>query len=315
MGEMAEAQLQEYGPDAEQDSYWPGEDDSDLMGSEPAPGKPVPAVQPSLPPLKSKHAKDLPAGAINVIRRIAMERKMILALTEEVMVEGVHYGNVPGTDKPTLFQPGAQVLAQVFKLAAVATVTRETLVPNQHYLFSAKVRIQEIATGDVRSEWFGLCSSMEPQYRWRKPTTQCPTCGHELFRKKEWFCWRKKGGCGATFSLDDPKIKTPTGKVENPDIADIWPTCAKMAEKRAFVSAVIVATGSSDLYTVDIGDSSPRPGQSSASSPSAQDSEERQKLLARLEGALDKAGADDVGQSPTAQECQLHDQRGTADLR
>jgi uncharacterized protein (UPF0335 family) len=47
---------------------------------------------------------------------------------------------------------------------------------------------------------------------------------------------------------------TTTGKVENPDIADVYNTCLKMAKKRALIDAIITATAAGDIFTQDIED-------------------------------------------------------------
>lgn len=43
-------------------------------------------------------------------------------------------------------------------------------------------------------------------------------------------------------------------KKENPDIADKYNTCLKMASKRALVAAVLIGTGASSIFTQDIED-------------------------------------------------------------
>src|SRR5665213_2159949 len=40
-----------------------------------------------------------------------------------LMKEGVDYGNVPGTDKPTLLKSGAEILTLAFGLAARIVIT------------------------------------------------------------------------------------------------------------------------------------------------------------------------------------------------
>jgi hypothetical protein len=68
----------------------------------------------------------------------------------------------------------------------------------------------------------------------------------------------KKGGCGATFHSTTSEItKQETGRVENPDIADVYNTVLKMAKKRAQVDATLTAVGASDLLTQDLEDLPP----------------------------------------------------------
>jgi hypothetical protein len=52
---------------------------------------------------------------------------------------------------------------------------------------------------------------------------------------------------------------TSEGKVENPDIADVYNTVLKMAKKRSLVDATITATAASDIFTQDVEDNAPEP--------------------------------------------------------
>jgi hypothetical protein len=71
----------------------------------------------------------------------------------------------------------------------------------------------------------------------------------------EFYCWKKKGGCGATFPLDDDRIASQeTGRVENENLPDTYNTVLKMACKRALVAAVLNGTAASDIFTQDLDD-------------------------------------------------------------
>ena len=102
---------------------------------------------------------------------------------------------------------------------------------------------------------------MESRYRYRTQNKRCPACGAETIIKGKqeygggWVCFQKKGGCGAKFTDGDVTITSqPTGQIENPDLADVWNTCAKIAEKRSATDATIRATGCSDEFTQDAED-------------------------------------------------------------
>src|ERR1700730_1812258 len=95
----------------------------------------------------------------------------------------------------------------------------------------------------------------------------CPPCGIEAIRqskppkdepdKKElgFYCWRKIGGCGASFRHDDDRIlEQKLGRIPNPDIFDLENTGLKMSGKRALVATTLIATGCSDLFTQDLED-------------------------------------------------------------
>ena len=102
---------------------------------------------------------------------------------------------------------------------------------------------------------------MESKYRYRFAEILCPSCGKATIRKSRadkgggWYCWAKIGGCGKTFQAGDAEIEgQERGKIDNPDIADLYNTVKKMAAKRAKCAAVITCTGTSDMFTQDIED-------------------------------------------------------------
>lgn len=184
------------------------------------------------------------------------------------MREGQDFGKIPGTgDKPTLLQPGAQKLLMTFNLteAVKREVLREYPGWHREYEFTVVVR----APNGKEWDGVGTCSTLESKYRWRKQERRCPTCGkHTIIAGKEeygggWLCWAKKGGCGAKFAFNDTAITSqPSGRTENPDIADQWNTCRKMAFKRALVAAAINATNTSELWTQDLEENAPDGGDS-----------------------------------------------------
>ncbi len=89
----------------------------------------------------------------------------------------------------------------------------------------------------------------------------CPNCGKPAIIKGKaeygggWVCFKKKGGCGSTFPDNAPEITgQEVGQIKNPDIADQTNTILKMAQKRAFVAATLIATNTSDYFTQDMED-------------------------------------------------------------
>ena len=177
----------------------------------------------------------------------------IQAAMKGVMIEGTHFGVIPGTDKPTLLKPGAEKICMMFRLLPDF---REEIVElgqgHREYRVRCELRHQnqQIAVG------LGSCSTMESKYRWRAAERTCPKCDKPAIIKGQekfgggWLCWAKKGGCGAKFSDTDKAITAQVvGRMENPDIADLYNTCLKMASKRAHVAATLSATAASDIFT------------------------------------------------------------------
>ena len=197
------------------------------------------------------------------VDQIKSQVNLIQSVMADVMQEGHHYGVIPGTDKPTLLKPGAEKLGLTFRLAPEFEETMTDL-GNGHREYRFKCRLRHIITGAVVGEGVGSCSTMESKYRWRNQFRVCPVCGKEAIIKGKaeygggWVCFKKKDGCGAKFKDDDATITSQTvGRVENPDIADIWNTAYKIGKKRSHVDATLTATAASDIFTQDLDDFAP----------------------------------------------------------
>lgn len=190
-------------------------------------------------------------------------RERVKKIQEALMVLDVDYGLIPGTPKPTLLKPGAEKLCDFYRLAARIETTfvagdGVTAPPLRYdavcYLHLGTLDGPVVATGG------GTANSWERRYRYRRAELTCPSCGKSgaLLKSKrdpEYFCWSKKGGCGATFPLNDERIsKQALGDVENPDPHELANTLLKMAEKRAHVDATLRATATSGLFTQDAED-------------------------------------------------------------
>lgn len=179
-----------------------------------------------------------------------------------VMQEGTDYGKIPGTDKPCLFQPGAQLLDGIFGLAASFEELPTTVRDWEAGFFAVDVRcrLTHRQTGEVWAEAIGHCNSKEDRYRWRQLRRICPSCRAEAIAKSKferggWYCNVKAGGCGAQFDAGDPAIETQeAGRVENRDTYTLVNTIGKIAQKRAHVGATLNATGASRIFTQDVED-------------------------------------------------------------
>ena len=185
-------------------------------------------------------------------------------LKKNVMIAEVHYGPpFPGSDKPTLLKPGGELLYSFFGLhPEFETVwsIRDFGQAGNEPLVAYEVKCRVFLNGtDVQvGEGGGSCSSWESKYRYREAKRRCPECGKETIIKGKaeygggWLCFRKLDGCGAKFQDGDPIIESQTvGQVPNDNIFDLFNTILKMAEKRALIQAILVATGASFLFTQD----------------------------------------------------------------
>ena len=212
------------------------------------------------PPLDAKAIRE----NINLIQSVMAEAMQ--GPTKE-NPEGVHYGIIPGTKKPTLLKPGAEKLSLVFRLRPIMESGRDVVTTDLGgghkevtvycHIFNASG--SELATG------IGSCSTMESKYRYRGG--QRTATGEEV--PKDYWNLKKDGkldeaqkligGRGfGVMKADGKWLVCEMGeKMENPDIADTYNTVLKMAKKRAYVDGILSATAASDIFTQDLEDVAP----------------------------------------------------------
>jgi hypothetical protein len=207
-------------------------------------------------------------------------------IKKDMMTDKIHFGVVPGVEKPSLGKPGAEVLAMIYSLAPSFRIERIAGdgINAPPVLYNVTCRLHLGSTdGPVIAEGVGSANSWERKYRYRDAERTCPKCGVSgtIIPKKNfdnspkfvpgWLCWAKRGGCGTTFAEKAPEIvQQQVGKVDNPDPLDLDNTLLKMAKKRAYVDATLTGTASSDLFTQDLEDGAP--GESATATPAPTES-------------------------------------------
>ncbi len=165
----------------------------------------------------------LPLDMDREIEKAKLAREALDKLFDKLLVPGVDFDRIPGTDKPTLLKPGAELLCQVFHLAPgrAEIISKEEDFTNGIFSYTVGIPIQHRETGILVAYGVGSANSKEPKYRYRK-------------------------------SKDDPEIR-----IENPDPAGDQNTLVKMAAKRALIDGVLKATGASRKFTQDVEDLMP----------------------------------------------------------
>lgn len=204
-----------------------------------------------------QHTAIVPYGAAEL-------RARVNDLRLSVMQQDIDFGKIPGVDKMVLLKPGAEKLCAEFgfypRFEQVSVVENfDTSPPLFHYRYRAV--LYRVATGEAIAEGIGSCNSREKKYRYRQSERVCPECGKPAIIKGKseygggWVCFKRKDGCGAKFSDNDPSIiGQEVGQVDNPDIFDQVNTLDKMAQKRALIAAVLIATNASAYFTQDLED-------------------------------------------------------------
>lgn len=168
--------------------------------------------------------------AIDIRAKVNLVQEVMRA----VMKDGTHYGVIPGTPKPSLWKPGAEVLAATFRIA-VSYRTEDLSTPDV-----VRYRVTAIGThqttGIVMGEGMGECSSSEEKYKWRKAVN-----ANEFDATPE---DRRRTKYGKQY--DVKQVRT--------EPADLANTVLKMACKRAQVAMTLNVTAASDIFTQDIED-------------------------------------------------------------
>lgn len=191
------------------------------------------------------------------INEIAQRARIIDELYKRVMKRDIHYGVIPGTgaDKPSLLKAGAEKLMATFNLGSELAIEK-TILPEGHREYQITVNIKHYPTGKFIGSGVGVCSTMESKYRYRN-VADFDVTGEVIPRdyKERKQEYRKKGFGAKKIDGEWQWVKFgDSERSENPDIADIYNTCVKMAKKRALVDAVLTATGASDIFTQDVED-------------------------------------------------------------
>jgi len=190
---------------------------------------------------------------------VVQQVQKILQIKQAVMQQDQHYGIIPGTPKPTLYKAGAEKLAMTFRMSPTFTVEVTALNGNGHREYSVVCTLTHIISQNVVAQGVGSCNTMESKYRYRKgegePVGPVPkTYWSEKNAEKKANIIGGRGFGVKKIENAWMVVKHSDKKVEHDNPSDFYNTCLKMAKKRAFVDAVITATGGSDLFTQDIED-------------------------------------------------------------
>ena len=219
------------------------------------------------------------------LESLKVAQKRMARIQRELMQEDVDYGVIPGTgDKPTLLKPGAEKLCKFHHL--VPTFEEQILLgdgvsrPHIRVLTTCSLHY-ESEVGPIVGQGMGAANSWEKKHRWRETQRKCPSCGAAaIYRSKYpdkntgelgWYCFGKKGGCGATFGEKDAAIiDQQQGQTENPDPFDLENTLRKISAKRSQTDATLRTTATSGLFTQDVEDMAGEDGVKETARPAAQ---------------------------------------------
>lgn len=175
-------------------------------------------------------------------RHIQARVNMIQGAIKGIFKKDVHFGVIPGTKKNTLYQPGADQLLVMFKIAAGEPKVEDLSTPD-----SIRYRVTVGGTAQINGAFLGAgvgeCSSDEEKYRWRRPV--CDQEFDETPEDRRREVWKKYNE------------KLYKQKQVRMNVADVANTVLKMAAKRAKIAMVLTVTGAADAFSQDLEDLSP----------------------------------------------------------
>lgn len=226
-------------------------------------------------------------GGALTVAQIKARRTHIKAIMKELMEDGVHFGIIKGTDKPTLLKPGAELLMSTFQIDGQPQI--EDLSSDDCIRYRVILRGIHSPSGISLGHGVGECSTDEEKYKWR-------TC-----RGRQEWDETPEDRTRVKYEWNDTKNQVRT----NP--ADAANTVLKMAKKRAQSDMVLTVLAVSDIFLQDAeemadwlrGDESPPEDQrqskaSSTSRPAARATAEpaflNEQQLAHLRREIDKVG-------------------------
>tara|TARA_R100000458_G_C8275591_1_gene250709 strand:+ start:661 stop:1503 length:843 start_codon:yes stop_codon:yes gene_type:complete len=161
---------------------------------------------------------------------------LVQSLLKDVLRDGVHFGTVPGVDKPFLFQPGADKIHLMFNLMPRYEIVSKQETEN---LISYMVECSIIhrGTGNVFGTALACCNSREDKYRFKN----IPEWKASESDKESAIEVIQKQGRNGNFTMYKVEI----------DPWAIQETLIAMAQKRAKVSATRNCLAVSDLFNID----------------------------------------------------------------
>jgi hypothetical protein len=173
-------------------------------------------------------------SAVEIRQRVNLVQEVM----QGIMKRDTHYGTIPGTPKPTLYKPGAEVLCVTFRVAQEYRIEDLSSASTARYRVTCVGRHQ--TTGIALGEGVGECSSGEEKYKWRGSI-----CLEEFEATPE--------------NMRRVKFSKYKGNVEKrpqvrTEAADLANTVLKMACKRAMIAMTLNVTAASDIFTQDIED-------------------------------------------------------------
>lgn len=197
-------------------------------------------------------ALDIQAMKANIVK--------VQELMRDLMQDGVHYGTIPGMDKPFLWKAGAELTGMLFQVGPYYSEKVLDLAGG-HREYQVTCTLRHHGSGRDIGQGLGFCSSLESKYRYRgtqveRTEKEAPRSYWDAKKSGDFAQMERLiGGPGFTvkpFEEGGRKVwyicKKLAEKCENPDPADVFHTVRSQAAKRAFVAAIRSTTPAGTVF-------------------------------------------------------------------
>lgn len=183
-------------------------------------------------------------GEIVPIAAIQQNITRVQAAKAAVMKEHTHYGTIPGTPKPSLFKPGAEIINLMFGVSVdPAQKDDEEAVDEvgvRFYRCSIRM-VFKTRLGVFLGASYGYASSLEEKYKWRRATGKREFDASQEGRRRVKF---RRGNNNTEY--EELQVRT--------EVEDIKNTIVQMAMKRGEVSGTRRVHALSDMFGQDLED-------------------------------------------------------------
>lgn len=169
---------------------------------------------------------------------VKRQTERLAGFYQHLMQKGTDYDVVPGTTKPCLLKSGAELLRlwagliPSFQIDSTGTAWEQGL-------FRFVITCSLTRNGQLVAEGVGECNSLEAKYRYRWLFGSQVPAGVDKTKL-------------LTREINTRQGKTRQYRLDNENPQDLGNTILKMAKKRAFVDAILTATGASRIFTQDV---------------------------------------------------------------
>lgn len=172
------------------------------------------------------------------LERLKEEPKILNRIYKAVLQKDTDYGIIPGTPKPSLWKPGAELLAKYFELVSGDPIVESVeQLDKPYFAYVVKQRFFD-REGKLLGTGVGSANTGETRYALIKVY---------------------KNDYDAMTDEEKEKILVRKGKEvvyyrhrDADEVCTLQNTVLKMASKRAFVDGVLKITGADRIFTQDV---------------------------------------------------------------